>query len=178
VGDRILSSNSAGELKYSEVIAVPHAKNSIRAQFIEIVTTSGRSMKMTGYHVIPAGQCSTPGTSITSVLPLAYARSVAVGDCVKTVNGLEMVVDVKESVSEGVYTVVTMEEFVVVNGVVASPYAISHMFANVYYNVHRLVAYYKDRISDWRIGAVAILEDRLRYALMASALKGKHRNSL
>jgi hypothetical protein len=54
------------------------------------------------------------------------------------IEGLEKVVSVKEFVSEVIYTVVTQEEFVVVREVVASPFAISHVFANVHYNMHCL----------------------------------------
>ena len=35
-----------------------------------------------------------------------------------------------------------MEEFVIVNGAVASPFAISHVFVNVYYNVDRMLYVY------------------------------------
>ena len=40
---------------------------------------------------------------------------------------------------EGVYTIVTKEEFVVVNGIVASPFGANHMMANLFYNVHRFM---------------------------------------
>ena len=39
----------------------------------------------------------------------------------------------------GVYTIVTKEEFVVVNGIIASPFGVNHMMANLYYNMHRFV---------------------------------------
>jgi len=38
---------------------------------------------------------------------------------------------------EGLYTVVTMEPYIVVNGFVVSPFAHSHYWANVYYNFYR-----------------------------------------
>jgi Hint module len=137
VGDRILSADAAGKMAYSEVVAVPHAKNEIQARFIQLVTESGRDVKMTGLHMVPAGSCSMSGD-----LPLIYASAVKMGDCIKTVDGLEKVVGLKESVSKGIYTVVAMNEYVVVNGVVASPFAISHVFANVYYNLYRMVYAY------------------------------------
>ena len=40
---------------------------------------------------------------------------------------------------EGVYTIVTNEEYVVVNGIIASPFGANHMMANMYYNIHRMV---------------------------------------
>ena len=135
VGDCILSSDAVGKLVYSEVVAVPHAKNDIQSRVIHLVTESGRDLKMTFYHILPAGACSASGSSLS----LVYATVVKAGDCIKTVDGLEKVVEVKKSMSKGMYTVVTMEEFVVVNGIVASPFAISHVFANVYYNLYRML---------------------------------------
>ena len=140
VGDHILSVNAVNKLVYSEVIAVPHAKNDIEARFTQLVTESGRDVKMTGLHMIAAGSCSAADG--TGNLSLIYASAVKAGNCIKTVDGLEKVVEVKESVSKGIYTVVTMEEFVVVNSIVVSPFAISHVFVNVYYNVHRLLCAY------------------------------------
>ena len=39
----------------------------------------------------------------------------------------------------GVYTIVTKQEYVVVNGIIASPFGVNHMMANLYYNMHRFV---------------------------------------
>jgi len=134
VGDRVLAVNAAGDFVYSDVVFLPHAKNEIEADFTQIITESGRDIKMTGLHMIPSGDCSAQGT-----LPLVYANSVATGSCIRTVDGLEKVTDVKKSVESGVYSVVTMDEMVVVNGVVASPFGISHTFPNIYYNIHRFL---------------------------------------
>ena len=56
-----------------------------------------------------------------------------------TVSGHEKVVEVENVLGEGVYTLVTNEEFIVVNGIIASPFGGNHMIANLYYNLHRLV---------------------------------------
>ena len=50
-----------------------------------------------------------------------------------------MVSTVETVHGKGLYTVVTKEEYVVVNGIIASPFAANHMLANLYYNFHRLV---------------------------------------
>jgi Hint module len=168
VGDRILSADAAGKMAYSEVIAVPHAKNEIQARFIQLVTDSGRDVKMTGLHMVPAGSCSTT-TTATGSLPLVYASAVKTGDCIKTVDGLERVVEVKESVSKGIYSVVTMEEFVVVNGVVASPFAISHVFANVYYNVLRVLYAYLPSAFHVHSGVVRSFNDIVGGAVLKIA---------
>ena len=59
------------------------------------------------------------------------------GDCVMTVSGQERVRAVESTGGLGVYTIITKEEFVVVNGIIASPFGVNHMMANLYYNVHR-----------------------------------------
>jgi hypothetical protein len=68
-----------------------------------------------------------------------YASSVTVGDCIMTVSGMEEVSAVETVQGEGLYTVITGEEYVVVNGIIASPFAFNHMVANFYYNIHRFV---------------------------------------
>jgi hypothetical protein len=56
-----------------------------------------------------------------------------------TVSGEEKVTSVERVWGEGVYTVVTNGEYVVVNGIIASPFGVNHMMGNLYYNVHRMV---------------------------------------
>ena len=130
VGDRVLAASAAGKTLYSDVVFVPHGANKESAVFMHITTESGRDVKMTQSHIIPAGVCG-------SSLPLVYASKVTVGDCVLTVSGEEKVSSVESVRGEGVYTIVTKEEFIVVNGIVASPFGANHMMANMYYNIHR-----------------------------------------
>ena len=130
VGDRVLAASAAGKTLYSDVVFVPHGANKESAVFMHITTESGRDVKMTQSHIIPAGVCG-------SSLPLVYASKVTVSDCVLTVSGEEKVSSVESVRGEGVYTIVTKEEFIVVNGIVASPFGANHMMANMYYNIHR-----------------------------------------
>jgi predicted extracellular nuclease len=132
VGDRVLAADAAGRTSYSDVVYVPHRANSDDALFTHITTASGRDIKMTPSHIILAGPCHSSAS-----LPLTYASSVSVGDCVMTVSGEDMVSTVETVQGKGLYTVVTKEEYVVVNGIVASPFAVNHMLANLYYNIHR-----------------------------------------
>jgi predicted extracellular nuclease len=134
VGDRVLAADAAGRTSYSDVVFVPHMANSGDALFTHIITTSGRDIKMTPSHIILAGPCHSSAS-----LPLTYASSVSVGDCVMTVSGEDMVSTVETVQGKGLYTVVTKEEYVVVNGIIASPFAANHMVANLYYNLHRFV---------------------------------------
>mmetsp|Transcript_30584 Transcript_30584/g.31127 ORF Transcript_30584/g.31127 Transcript_30584/m.31127 type:complete len:224 (+) Transcript_30584:65-736(+) len=134
IGDRVLSySSAAKDFVYSTVVAVPHEPNSITASFIRIATKS-KEIKMTPGHLIFAGSCGRDGE-------LVSASQVKSGQCVKTVDGEEEVMTVDKLSAKGIYTVITNEEYVVVSGFVASPYAISHTLGNLYYNVHRALFY-------------------------------------
>ena len=104
----------------------------VRSAFIHVTSDSGRDVKMTQKHVLPAGVC---GTS----LPLVYASKVAVGDCIQTVSGEEKVSMVQIFQGEGVYTLITNEEYIVVNGIIASSFGANHMIANMFYSFHRFV---------------------------------------
>ena len=68
------------------------------------------------------------------------ARSLNVGDCVETISGRDTIVTIAEQPGTGAYTIVAMEELIVVNGIVATPFGgINPVWGNVYYNLHRLV---------------------------------------
>jgi hypothetical protein len=118
---------------YSDVAYLPHGKNTDKAVFKVLATEAGRDVKMTANHVLPAGACGLAS------LPYVAASSVVVGDCVQTVSGRERVVSVSTTEGAGIYTAIAMEELLVVNGVVATPYGgVNPTLANVYYNLHRL----------------------------------------
>jgi Hint module len=134
IGDRVLAADAAGRTFYSDVVFLPHGPNKDSALFVQITTAHGRDIKMTHSHILPSGACNT-----ASPLPLVYAKNVNVGDCVLTVSGEERVSAVGVLPGQGLYTVVTKEEYVVVNGIIASPFAVNHMMANLYYNMHRFV---------------------------------------
>ena len=133
VGDRVLSVNAKGEAVFSDVVYVPHGPNHHPTTFVQIGTESGRDLKMTTNHILPAGACALPS------LPLVAAASIAVGDCVQTVSGREQVVSVGKVEGQGIYTIVAMEELIVVNGIVATPFGgVNPTLANIYYNLYRV----------------------------------------
>ena len=132
VGDRVLAANAAGETVFSEVVFIPHGINSDVASFTHITTESGHELKMTMNHLILAGFCG-------STLSLTYASKVSVGDCINTVKGQVKVLEVMSVQGQGVYTVITMEEYLVVNGIIVSPYGVNHLMGNLFYNIHRFV---------------------------------------
>jgi hypothetical protein len=151
VGDRVLAADRSGQrLQFSEVLAVPHAPNNdVKTVFTRIGTRSGADIKMTADHLIAvAPHCSSNSNNKDS-LQLMAAKDVAVGMClfsVSTRDSQESIVHVEEVVSVstvpgiGVYTLVTKDadlEMIVVNGFIASPFAVNHVIANAYYNVVR-----------------------------------------
>jgi hypothetical protein len=135
VGDRILTVNAhTGVFVYTDVAYLPHGKNAEKAMFTVLATAAGRDVKMTANHMLPAGACDAAKS-----LPVVAASAVVVGECVQTVSGRERVVSVGTVDGEGIYTAIAMEELLVVNGIVATPYGgINPTLANVYYNLHRL----------------------------------------
>jgi hypothetical protein len=138
VGDRVLAANSKGVLSFSDVIAVPHAKNSDRVMFNEISLVNGASVRMTGEHLLPvAASCGAD-----AVFSITAAKKVVINSCVMTVNGQSVVVGNDKVAGAGIYTIVTNEEYVVVNGIVASPFATSHVVGNTFYNVYRAMYNY------------------------------------
>ena len=137
VGDRILTVNTNGEQVFSDVAYLPHGKNMASSTFVTVATVSGRDVKMTANHILPAGACSA------QTLPMVSADQVVVGNCVETVSGREQVVSVGKIEGNGIYTVIAMEELIVVNGIVATPYGgVNPTVANIYYNLHRIMYAY------------------------------------
>lgn len=137
VGDRILAySPSTKSFTYSDVVYIPHEKNQKPSVFTQLATKDGRDIMLTPAHMIVAGDCG-------SELSLKAASSVSSGECLLDHNGKHVQVESTKSVQlNGIYTVVTQEEYIVVSGFVSSPFAVNHYFANKYYNIHRLVYSY------------------------------------
>lgn len=128
-GENVLAADVTGKTMFSPVVYVPYGPNQDTALFAHIITKN-RDIKITMNHVLPAGTCG-------SSLPLVYASQVAVGDCIMTIAGQEKVSSVLSVKGTGLFTVITNEEYIVVNGIIASPFSANHMMANLYYNMHR-----------------------------------------
>lgn len=128
VGDRILTANSNGELSFSDVIFLPHKYNNELFEFIELSTANNISVKATMNHLMKACDGS-----------LVYAKSLKPGNCLKTAVGDSFLTSVEKAYSRGMYTVVTLNEFVVISGVIASPFSFNHRFVHSFYNLHRAI---------------------------------------
>ena len=133
VGDRVQVASTDGFLSFADVVFLPHEKNAQPAPFIKIETNSGASLKVTPSHLVLAGSCEVDDMKLTR------AEDVAVGECMLTVSGEDVVVNVSKTREKGVYTIVTSHKdgIIVVNGFVASSFSYNHMIANFYYDLHR-----------------------------------------
>ena len=134
IGDEILVSTLDGKsFTYSPVVAIPHTANKQMAVFTLLSTITGRQLKVTTDHLVLGGECG-------SKFMLMKANDLKINDCIQTVSGEEVISTVATSHGQGVYTVVTKEDgLLVVNGVVASPFAVNHVMTNSFYNIHRLL---------------------------------------
>lgn len=133
VGDIVLSSNNLYELKYSEVIAIPHSHNNIITEFIHIYLTSGLDLELTSSHLLPSLSAHDLG-----IIRLQKASHLIVGDILMTTTGPQTIASIDVIQRQGVYTVITMTGYVVVNGVLASSFATNHYIGQVFYSIVRM----------------------------------------
>jgi hypothetical protein len=151
IGDKIQTADASGVLSFSNVVVLPHAVNNKLTSFVKVVTSSGKSLKATKMHLLQKCDGS-----------LAYAGSLFKGDCLRTVDGDEVVTALSDVKAEGIYTAVTTSDFLVVNGIVASPFGVSHNLMNSYYKAHRIVA----KFAPWLLTSSSI---QLISAVLSSA---------
>jgi hypothetical protein len=134
VGDKILSSNFDGKTSYSQVVAVVHPKNDIPSTFVHIETKSN-DIKVTPDHLVFSSyDCSSSSKHLTK------ASSIEPGSCVFDKHNSPLKVTSTSLVKGyGVYSVVTENEFIFVNGIAASPFGLNHHLASRYYDLHRFI---------------------------------------
>mmetsp|Transcript_41208 Transcript_41208/g.76267 ORF Transcript_41208/g.76267 Transcript_41208/m.76267 type:complete len:299 (-) Transcript_41208:170-1066(-) len=114
LGDVVQIADEEGKISFSQVLLLPHKKNDELATFLNLTTESGKATLMTPDHLIP--RCGE--TKI-----LSMASELTVGDCLLTVDGKETLTEITSVVANGIYTAVTKAKFVVVDGIVASPFS-------------------------------------------------------
>lgn len=138
VGDRVLAADAMGHVTYATVMAVPHAheNENLPVWFTHLSTASGKDIKLTPEHLIMVSSACDGSTA------LMQAGQVTTDMCLlSALDGrLEKVVSsYAVRAVGGVHTLVTREaEMVVVNGLVASPFAHNHAVANAYYTLFRV----------------------------------------
>lgn len=133
LGDFVLASDLEGNTKFSEVIALPHPKNTDTATFQKVTTETGKDIQLTASHLISAS-AACDGKS-----ELMQSADLAAGMCLRTTSGFEVITANEQVTGSGVYSVVTNEQLVVVNGFIASPFADNHLVGNAFYNIHRAI---------------------------------------
>jgi hypothetical protein len=124
IGDQILSATRDGSISYSSVVFLPHRENDRRATFVEVNTASGKTVKLTRGHLLPLCDGS-----------LMVANDIKEGSCLRTVDGEDEVTNTTMVEMNGVYTAVTENEFLVVNGIIASPFAASSALVHAFFNL-------------------------------------------
>jgi hypothetical protein len=112
IGDVIRTSDGEGAFSFNPVLTLPHAANSEHAAFLNLTTETGKSVIMTPDHYIP--KCN---------LDEVTASALVVGDCLITADGKETLMAVTSAEKNGVYTATTQDKFLVVDGIVVSPYS-------------------------------------------------------
>jgi len=114
LGDVVQIADEEGNLSFSQILMLPHKKNDELATFLNLTTESGKTTLMTADHLIP--RCG-------ETIVLSMASELFVGDCLLTTDGKETLTEINSVVASGIYTAVTKEKFIVVDGIVASPFS-------------------------------------------------------
>mmetsp|Transcript_8692 Transcript_8692/g.17690 ORF Transcript_8692/g.17690 Transcript_8692/m.17690 type:complete len:132 (-) Transcript_8692:284-679(-) len=86
--------------------------NSEVAAFLTLTTETGKMVDMTSDHFVP--KCD---------LQEVTAGELVVGDCLNTVDGKETLIEISSTAKSGVFTAITQDNFIVVDGVVASSFS-------------------------------------------------------
>mmetsp|Transcript_31188 Transcript_31188/g.56762 ORF Transcript_31188/g.56762 Transcript_31188/m.56762 type:complete len:336 (+) Transcript_31188:679-1686(+) len=112
LGDVIKTSDGQGRFLFNPVLALPHANNSEPAAFLTLTTETDKKVDMTSDHIIP--KCDQQEVA---------ADELVVGDCLITADGKEVLMEISSTAKAGVFTAITQDNFIVVNGIVASPFS-------------------------------------------------------
>ena len=146
IGDVIKTSDGEGRFSFSPVLTLPHAANSEAATFLTLTTETNKAVVMTPDHFIP--KCDAHEVT---------AGELVVGDCLMTTDGKETLIEITSSEKSGVYTATTKDKFIVVDGVVASPYSLRSRPAAVLWDLVKYSA-------EWKRNAVSYIKKHLRGA--------------
>ena len=100
--------------------------------FSSNITTSISSVIDTSY------KNTTYATNSLTCFTLKKAKNIQKHDYIYTTHGIENVVSMREVTSYGKYTFITLfGDYVLVNDIIASPYAENHIIASTFYQIYR-----------------------------------------
>ncbi|XP_076053782.1 sonic hedgehog protein-like [Oratosquilla oratoria] len=134
-GDLVQVLRSDGTLAFSPVIMFLHRDQHIHRHFLTLVTSGGSELTLTPSHLVlmmPRQSASSSSPTVSEALAnggAILAGRVQIGDYLLVTGptgelSLQEVTDVKSAFRDGVFAPLTTEGTVVVDGVVASCYAI------------------------------------------------------
>uniref|UniRef100_UPI0037E7864E indian hedgehog B protein-like n=1 Tax=Semicossyphus pulcher TaxID=241346 RepID=UPI0037E7864E len=148
-GERILASAGGGELVYSEVLAFLDRDPVTWKLFYSLQTKAGARLLLTAAHLVyvTEGNCSEGMTPAQGALRTVYASDARPGQCVLVSQGkvgqghLSRITRVSMRVSRGAFAPLTQQGTLVVDGVVASCYAVldQHSLAHWAFSPLRLI---------------------------------------
>lgn len=90
-------------------------------------------------------------------MDLMRAADLQVGHCLETVTGEESIVSSGSIRGKGLYTVVTTEDYIVVNRVIASPFASNHAIPNTFYKMLNFIAHLFSRSDMMQVFATFVV---------------------
>lgn len=134
IGDKILSYDPINKkLVYSDIIFIPHKKSFEKDFLIKIITKNNLELVMTKCHYMPIKNKNN--------IVIKKANNLEINDKIITINGEDMISNIKIIEDIGKFTVITNEEFIVVNDIITSPFGsnISHNISNKLYNLLRFI---------------------------------------
>lgn len=142
IGDEVLTMNKLYQFQYSPVLMLPHPVNSEHSDFVEIQTTTQKTIRLTPDHLLLLTDCSSDVPITTNTLRTSTVSSYLLPakeiqqtrHCLLTVEGWERVGKVQRFTASGVYTLITKEEYLVISQIIASPFAINHALGNALYS--------------------------------------------
>mmetsp|Transcript_25677 Transcript_25677/g.43256 ORF Transcript_25677/g.43256 Transcript_25677/m.43256 type:complete len:393 (+) Transcript_25677:69-1247(+) len=162
-GESVLALDADGDLVFSPVLAVPHSAGKSRAAsrrlatFHQIHHLGGEArgpLEVTRRHLVPTcpqttttadaalsscSSCPAAGSRLSPVSSLSAAEDVTADMCVlladqnTTSKWVPVTAVTKHASRSGLYSVVTQAAYPVVSGVVASPFANSHLLGRAFH---------------------------------------------
>ena len=126
LGDRVQSVDSLGNIVYSEVLMFLDREPEERMQFIVVTGEDGSELTLTPSHLVFTGK---PDCEELECMEASYAGNVAPGDTILVTRGqagvrVTRVASVSVTSSTGVFAPLTRSGNLVVDGVLASCYAV------------------------------------------------------
>ena len=151
MGDEVLTyAPSTGKTEFSAVVSMPHGRGNPMStkEMTKIELGNAETFRATPLHLVgvaSSAACMEGAAPAPGALTLVEAQHVKAGDCVVRVSSeeakLAKVHAVRmERTNEPVLSIVTLNgELVVVDGIVASSFAMMHTAPTLYYTPHRIL---------------------------------------